>query len=51
MTAADADVEVYCRRKRGVAYNHRGQRVGRSHVAAWAEAESVLAAAPGRRDG
>ena len=30
------DVEVYGRKKRGVAYNHRGQRVGRPHVAAWA---------------
>jgi hypothetical protein len=27
-----------------VAYNHQGQRVGRPHVAAWAEAEIVLAA-------
>jgi hypothetical protein len=38
------DVEVYGRKKRGVAYNHQGQRVGRPHVAAWAEAEIVLAA-------
>ena len=38
------DVEVYGRKKRGVAYNHQGQRVGRPHVAAWAEAEVVLAA-------
>jgi Transposase DDE domain group 1 len=38
------DVEVYGRKKRGVAYNHQGQRVGRPHVAAWAEAETVLAA-------
>ena len=30
------DVEVYGRKKRGVAYNHQGQRVGRPHVAAWA---------------
>jgi len=37
------DVEVYGRKKRGVAYNHQGQRVGRPHVAAWAEAEIVLA--------
>jgi hypothetical protein len=37
-------VEVYGRKKRGVAYNHQGQRVGRPHVAAWAEAEIVLAA-------
>jgi DDE family transposase len=38
------DVEVYGRNKRGVAYNHQGQRVGRPHVAAWAETEIVLAA-------
>jgi hypothetical protein len=38
------DVEVYGRKKRGVAYNHQGQRVGRPHVAAWAETEAVLAA-------
>ena len=38
------DVEVYGRKKRGVAYNYQGQRVGRPHVAAWAEAEIVLAA-------
>jgi len=38
------DVEVYGRKKRGVAYNHQGQRVGRPHVAAWAETETVLAA-------
>jgi hypothetical protein len=31
------DVEVYGRHKRGVAFNHRGQRVGRPHVATWAE--------------
>jgi len=41
------DVEVYGRKKRGVAYNHQGQRVGRPHVAAWAEAEMVLAAGLG----
>ena len=41
------DVEVYGRKKRGVAYNHQGQRVGRPHVAAWAETEIVLAADPG----
>src|SRR5262249_25156051 len=29
---------------RGVACNHQGQRVGRPHVAAWAETEIVLAA-------
>ena len=38
------DVEVYGRKKRGVAYNHQGQRVGLPHVASWAEAEIVLAA-------
>ena len=38
------DVEVYGRKKRGVAYNRQGQRVGRPHVAAWAETEIVLAA-------
>jgi hypothetical protein len=29
------DVEVYGRKKRGVAYNHQGQRAGRPHVASW----------------
>src|SRR5262249_16800996 len=38
------DVEVYGRKKRGVAWNHQGQRVGRPHVAAWAEVEIPLAA-------
>ena len=38
------DVEVYGRKKRGVAYNYQGQRVGRPHVATWAETETVLAA-------
>jgi hypothetical protein len=38
------DVEVYGSRKRGMAYNHQGQRVGRPHVASWAETEIVLAA-------
>jgi DDE family transposase len=38
------DVEVYGRKKRGVAWNHKGQRVGRPHVASWAETEIVLAA-------
>jgi len=38
------DVEVYGRCKRGVAFNHQGQRVGRPHVAAWAETSTVLAA-------
>ncbi|MGI8306376.1 IS1380 family transposase [Saccharopolyspora hattusasensis] len=39
-----SDVEVYGRKKRGVAYNHEGRRVGRPHVACWAETEAVLAA-------
>ena len=38
------DVEVYGRGKQGVAYNYQGQRVGRPHVAAWAQAGLVLAA-------
>jgi hypothetical protein len=38
------DVEVYGQHKRGVAYNHQGQRVGRPHVATWAQTETVLAA-------
>jgi hypothetical protein len=38
------DVEVYGSKKRGVAYNHQGQRVGRPHVAIWAETQTVLAA-------
>ena len=38
------DVEVYGRKKRGVAYNYLGQRCGRPHVAAWAQTGSVLAA-------
>jgi Transposase DDE domain group 1 len=38
-----SDVETYGRKKRGVAYNHEGQRVGRVHVASWAEVETVLA--------
>ena len=37
-------MEVYGRKKRDVAYNRQGQRVGRPHVASWAEAEIVLAA-------
>ena len=37
-------MEVYGRKKRGVAYNYQGQRVGRPHVAAWAKTETVLAA-------
>jgi hypothetical protein len=38
------DVEVYGRKKRGVAYTYQGQRAGRPHVAAWAETEIPLAA-------
>src|SRR5215213_896723 len=38
------DVEVYGRHKRGVAFNHQGQRVGRPHVAIWADTATVLAA-------
>jgi Transposase DDE domain group 1 len=38
------DVEVYGRKKRGVEYNHQGQRCARPHVATWAEVETVLAA-------
>src|SRR6185312_15519377 len=38
------DVEVYGRRKGGVAFNHQGQRVGRPHVACWADTATVLAA-------
>jgi hypothetical protein len=33
------DVGVYGREKRGVAWSHHGQRVGRPHVAAWTETE------------
>jgi hypothetical protein len=39
-----ADVEVYGRKKRGVAYNYQGQRCGRPHVATWAQTETTLAA-------
>ena len=38
------DVEVYGPRKRGVAFNYQGQRVGRPHVATWAEAGIAVAA-------
>jgi hypothetical protein len=38
------DVEVYGRKKRGVAYNYQGQRCGRPHVATWAETATALAA-------
>jgi hypothetical protein len=38
------EVEVYGRRKQGVAYNYQGQRCGRPHVATWAEADVALVA-------
>ncbi len=38
------DVEVYGRLKQGVAFNHQGQRVGRPHVATWADTATVLGA-------
>ncbi|MCA1682357.1 MAG: transposase, partial [Actinobacteria bacterium] len=38
------DVEVYGRKKRGVAYNYQGQRCGRPHVASWAQTATTLAA-------
>jgi Transposase DDE domain group 1 len=38
------DVEVYGRKKRGVAYNYQGQRCGRPHVATWVETGVTLAA-------
>ena len=38
------DVEVYGRKKRGVAFNYPGQRCGRPHVASWAQTATVLAA-------
>ncbi|MGH3841805.1 MAG: transposase [Pseudonocardiaceae bacterium] len=38
------DVEVYGRKKRGVAFNYQGQRCGRPHVATWAQTATVLAA-------
>jgi hypothetical protein len=38
------DVETYGRLKEGMAYNYQGQRVGRPHVATWAETTTVLAA-------
>jgi len=38
------DVEVYGSRKQGIAYNYKGQRAGRPHLATWAEAGTVLAA-------
>jgi len=39
-----SDVEVYGRKKRGVAHNYAGARCGRPHVASWAETNTVLAA-------
>lgn len=38
------DVEVYGSKKDGIAYNYKGQRGGRPHVATWAEAGLVTAA-------
>jgi hypothetical protein len=38
------DVEVYGSKKRGVACNYQGQRVGRPQVATWAGTGTVLAA-------
>ena len=38
------DVEVYGKKKRGMAFNYAGQRCGRPHPAVWAEGGSVLAA-------
>jgi hypothetical protein len=44
MNLDTTDVEVYGRRKAGVACNYQGQRCGRPHVATWAEAQVALAA-------
>jgi len=38
------DVECYGATKEGIAYNYKGQRGGRPHVATWAEAGVVTAA-------
>ncbi len=38
------DVEVYGRKKRGVAFNYQGQRCGRPHVATWSQTATALAA-------
>lgn len=38
------EVEVYGSRKQGIAYNYKGQRAGRPHLATWAEAGIVVAA-------
>ena len=43
------DVEVYGRKKRGVAYNHQGQRVGRPHVASLGRDRDRPGRRPGRR--
>ena len=43
------DVEVYGRKKRGVAYNHQGQRVGRPHVASLGGDRDRAGRRPGRR--
>lgn len=37
------EVEVYGSAKQGTAYNYKGQRAGRPHLATWAEAGIVLA--------
>jgi len=37
------DIEVYGRKKEGVAWNYAGQRTGRAHPAVWAEAGVVIA--------
>lgn len=37
------DTEVYGRSKQAVSYNHTGQRVGRTHLATWAQAGVPLA--------
>ena len=44
------DVEVYGRKKRGVAFNHQGQRVGRPHVACWADTALAADLMSGRDD-
>jgi len=43
------DVEVYGRKKRGVAYNYQGQRVGRPHVARLGRGRDPPGRRPGRR--
>lgn len=37
------DIEVYGRKKQGVAWNYAGQRAGRAHPTVWAEAGVVIA--------